>query len=99
VTSCDTSQQVYSVRRYYLLESLAADLRGEEAMADLFRQKQQSVPGTALADDFPSKSLLASAGYTTIEDVNGADAEELECAELTPKQAQAALSAIAALLT
>jgi hypothetical protein len=97
VTFCDPSQQVKSVRRYYLLERLAACAREDFAIGSVFRAKQEATSGTALPVDFPSLTLLAPAGYSTVEDIDGADLEELQCAGLTIKQAEAVLTALAAL--
>jgi hypothetical protein len=98
VTFCDPSQQVKSVRRYYLLERLAADARYDYSIGSVFRAKQEAEAATALPSDFPSLSILVAAGYSTIQDVDGADVEELQCAGLTTKQAEAALTALTALL-
>lgn len=97
MTFCDPSQQVRSYRRYCLLERLAANTREDFSIASVFRAKQEATPGTALPADFPSLALLATAGYSTVEDINGADLEELLCAGLTIKRAEAVLTALAAL--
>jgi hypothetical protein len=98
VTFCDPSQQVRSVRRYYLLERLAACARDDFAIASVFRAKQEAEPATPLPADFPSRAVLVAAGYSTVEDINGADLEELQCARLTTKQAVTVLTELAALL-
>lgn len=98
MTFLDPSQQVFSYRRYCLLECHAARRRCDIAVANVFLGKQQAEPGTSLAADFPDKAALALGGYTTVEDLRGADLCELECeAHLSKKQAQAVLSALAAL--
>lgn len=98
MTFCDPSQQVISVRRYYLLERLAAFRRDDFAIASVFRAKQEAESATALPADFPSRVLLVAAGYSTVEDINGADLEELLCAQLSTKQAETVLTELAALL-
>ena len=97
MTFCDPSQQVRSVRRYYLLERLAACEREDFAIASVFRAKQEAEAATALPVDFPSRAALVAAGYTTVEDIHGADLQELQCADLTTKQAETVLTAIAAI--
>jgi hypothetical protein len=42
-----------------------------------WRLKQKQEPGTALAGGFPASALLATAGYTCVEDLDGADVDEL----------------------
>lgn len=98
MTFCDPSQQVVSVRRYYLLERLAARRREDFAMSSVFRAKQEAEAATPLPIDFPSRAPLVAAGYSTVEDINGADIEELLCAKLTTKQAETVLTELAALL-
>jgi hypothetical protein len=67
------------VRRYYLrqryLASLDDELRG--GIEAVFRAKQEAIPATALPADFPFLGRLAAVGYTTIDDLHGADGEEL----------------------
>lgn len=93
------SQQVYSYRRYCLLERHAAKRRCEIGIANVFRAKQEEESATALPSGFPHAAELATGGYTTVQDINGADFDELECeAGLTQKQAQAVLTALGALL-
>ncbi len=84
-------------RRHYLLKRLEA--RAECSSLELaWRAKQEAEPGTALPTGFPSKATLADNGYTTEEDLDGADEAELEkTAGLRKYEATAALSALAAL--
>lgn len=85
-----------SVRRYYLLKRLAARQECEEE--GVWLGKQEGQPGTALPDDFPFRSKLVEAGYSTSEDLDGASPDELyEFAELFAPEAATVLAAVAAL--
>ncbi len=86
-----------SVRRYCLLKRRAHFDGGDLALAGVWRAKQEAEPGTTLPSDFPLRSLLASAGYVASEDLDGADAEELNSAGLSSAQADTVLAAFAAL--
>ncbi len=60
--------------------------------------KQEGVAAPALPSDFPSRAELVVAGYSTIDDVDGATAAELrQFARLSTSAAGAVLAAIAAL--
>ena len=85
-----------TVRRYYLLKRLAARQRCEEEGVWISKQEAQS--GTALPSDFPFRSQLVEAGYSTSEDLEGASADELfEFAELMAPEAAIVTAAAAAL--
>jgi hypothetical protein len=85
-------------RRYLLLKRLSSRTT-EDGLWNVWKQAQEAQPGTALSAGFPSLSALAEAGYTTIEDLDGADAAELKdnCG-LSARDAQAVLTALAPLL-
>jgi len=90
--------EVRRARRYYLLQRLAARDRCEPALEAAFRGKQEEQDGTLFASDFPSKATLEAAGYYAVEDVDGADTNELrEKAGLSESAAQAVIAAAAAL--
>lgn len=83
--------EIRNVRRFYLhkrLQSAADD-------ANVWQSKQESEPGTPLADGFPHKSDLAAVGYTTEEDLDGADQAELERAGFKANQAKKIIAALA----
>lgn len=80
-------------RRYYLLKRLAATLREDDVMAGAWQAKQEAEPGTALAVDFPYRSRLVAAGYSAVEDLDGATSEELQQSGFTPREAAAVLAA------
>lgn len=86
------------VRRFYLMKRLAA-LREQSGFDQVWQAKQEAEPGTALPSDFPNRAALVSAGYSTAEDLDGADADELRNnAGLHAAQATEVLNAAAALL-
>jgi hypothetical protein len=87
---------ITTARRYYLLKAQATDRDG--GFASTWWGKQEGEPGVALPTGFPSKAALAAAHYTTVEDLTGAGPNELAReACLTTKQAEAVLTALAAL--
>lgn len=63
----------------------------------IWRAKQEAEPGAPLPSDFPYAERLAAAGYTTQEDLDGADEEELRCLGFQVREAQRILAALAAL--
>ncbi len=79
-------------RRFYLLKRLAAKAE-QEPIEGVWRHYQEAETGTALAASFPSRAALVAAGYSTLQDIDGADAAELQRnAGLTSRQATAALT-------
>lgn len=83
-------------RRYYLLKRLAARRACEEE--GVWLSKQEAQPGTALAADFPFRTKLVEAGYSTSEDLDGACPDELyEFAGLFAPEAATVIAAAAAL--
>jgi hypothetical protein len=84
-----------SPRRYYLLKLLAARCLGREE--GVWISKLHEYPGAPLPLCFPSRAALLKAGYSTIDDVDGATPLELQMyARLSTKAAQAAIVAAAA---
>lgn len=65
-------------RRYCLLKRLYWLDLGDYALAGVWRARQEEQPGTALPSTFPFLSRLTARGYTTREDLYGADVYELE---------------------
>ncbi len=82
-------------RRYYLLKQIAIRARGCDALAAVFASKQSAQPGNQLPTEFPARAKLALRGYTTIEDIDGADASELGRAGLSSKEAALVIEAVA----
>lgn len=89
---------VKNARRYALLQSYVELSRDEMGLAGFWRAKQEERTGAALPVTFPFMSRLTAARYTTEEDLDGADADELQAnAGLSRREAQAVLTAAAAL--
>lgn len=84
-------------RRYYLLKRLVAEDFCDETFVEVWRAKQEAEPGTALPSDFPVLSKLSAKGYTTREDLDGADEAELASAGLKTNEARAVLAALVTL--
>ncbi len=85
-----------TVRRYYLLKRLAARQACEEEGVWIALQGQQL--GTDLPSDFPFRSQLVDAGYSTADDIDGAGADELlEFAGIMANEATIVIAAVAAL--
>lgn len=84
-------------RRFYLHKRLQARDECDDSER-VWQAKQEAEPGTALPADFPLNSELAASGYTTVEDIDGADEDELVKINLTSRQARAVLAALKPLL-
>lgn len=85
---------VESARRYYLLKGQAAARRYDFPLASAWHGKQLAEPGESLAEGFPLRARLASAGYVAREDLLGATVEELQQAGFTSREAAAVLAAL-----
>lgn len=83
-----------SPRRYYLAKRQAARRDERKALELAWQAKQEAEPGVELAETYPAREALAAAGYTTTEDLDGADVDELRAAGLSTKDAEAALAAL-----
>lgn len=84
-----------SPRRYYLLKRIAAKAE-DDGLEGVWRHKQEQESGTALPANFPLRATLVAAGYSTEEDLDGADAAELtKNTGLSTHQANAVLTAAA----
>jgi hypothetical protein len=91
---------VNTARRYYLGQRQDANFMNEEALACTWRWKQEQQPGTVLPDDFPMRAELTAVGYATVEDLNGADSQELQvCVQLSARDAHIVLTSLRKLLT
>lgn len=87
-----------SVRRHRLLKRLVATELGYVELAAVWRAKQEATAGTALPATFPFASSLAAVGYSTVEDLSGATADELVTyAALALRDAETVIRALAAL--
>lgn len=64
----------------------------------MWQSKQEGVPAQALPSGFPSRAALLAAGYSTVDDVDGASCAELrQYARISNTAAQAVIAAVAAL--
>lgn len=89
--------EVKSVRRYYLLKRLFCK-RAEDDNERVWQALQDEAAGDALPSTFPSREALVAAGYSTRQDLDGADEDELiEQVGLGRNEAKAVLAALAAL--
>lgn len=86
-----------SARRYYLGKRHESRRRLEFALEATWQAKQEAEPGTPIADGFPSKAKLGTAGYTTTEDLLGATLDELIWAGLSTTEATRVMSELAKL--
>lgn len=85
-----------TLRRYYLRAEVEARLRSDDAIALTLRAKRRAEPGTALPTSLGPATLsaLQAAGYFALEDLAGADEDELLDAGLSTAQATAVLRAM-----
>lgn len=88
--------ELKTVRRYYLKKRFFARQQLDEE--GLWIGKQEAEPGVALPATFPHIADLTGFGYTTIEDLDGADEFELTCVGLSTIEAKAVLVALAPLV-
>lgn len=89
--------EVKRPRRFYLHKRLQARDECDDSER-VWQAKQEAEPGVVLPAGFPLKTELAAAGYTTVEDLDGADEGELVKINLTSRQARAVLAALEPLL-
>lgn len=69
-----------TARRYRARKAAELAEAGQTAVAAAFRAKAEATPATPLPADFPGRDKLEAATpmpYTTYEDLNGANADEL----------------------
>lgn len=83
-----------SPRRYYLHKRIAATALGDTELAGVWRAKQEAIYWPSLPSTFPSRAALIAEGYTTVRDLDGADADELSDLGLTDAEASAVLAAM-----
>lgn len=87
------SREVRSKRRFYLHKRLTNDYD----MAAVWRSKQEAEPGDALPAEFPLRAKLAAIGYTTVQDLDGADEHELRRVGIAATDAAKVMAALAEL--
>lgn len=83
-----------SPRRYYLAKRHVANEYGDKGLALVWQAKQEAEPGTALPSDFPHLTTLTGCGYTTKEDLTGADVQELTELGFATREANTILTAL-----
>lgn len=80
------------------MKRLSARAQRLVAMELVWKAKQEAEPGAALPDDFAARAKLVEVGYSTKEDLDGADVDELvEYVCLSQQDAEAVLAAFAKL--
>lgn len=87
-----------SMRRVYLASARHFAQSDQHATADVYRAKQQAIAGDPLPENFPHLARLAELGYSTFQDIDGANADELTAAGLPRHQANEALARLAYIL-
>lgn len=95
--SDDCSTRLKSVRRFYLAKRHAAAALCDAALEAVWRGKQEAEAGIPLPASFPFRAELAALGYTAVEDLDGANADELVQLGMATKDANAVMAAFAAL--
>lgn len=80
---------------YLLARSLSNQTK--DGLADLWRGRQEAQASTALPAGFVLASRLATAGYTTVADLDGADEAELVSVGFAYHEARAILTAFSKL--
>lgn len=89
--------EIVSARRYYLHKRIIARAQNT-SLEPAWQARQEEMPGTALPASFPFLSELEAVGYTTREDLDGADADELvDHVSLSRRDAEAVIAAFQAL--
>lgn len=90
MAECDTH------RRYAFLKMRAAVGNGSPVSVawDGIRKGE---PGTELPQNLPARGALIAAGYLVVEEIDGADEDELTGAGLSSHQAAAVIAAVESL--
>jgi hypothetical protein len=89
--------QTKNTRRYYLLK-VVHSRELDDDWDTAWRAKQRSFPGAELPDDFPFRERLAAKDYSTVEDLDGADASELSRSGFSARDSIEILAALPPLL-
>ena len=86
--------EVKNLRRFYLHKRIEARVYEDSDLDTVWQSKQEAIAGTALAASFPHLAELTAIGYTTVDDIDGADEEELVRAGLSQHQATEVIAAL-----
>lgn len=98
MTDLDYGSPFLTLRRVYLKKRKMARQAGDLALSAVWQSRQEEQAGAALPVGFPHLADLTAAGYTTAQDLEGADESELvEWARISTSAARAVLAAYAAL--
>lgn len=89
-----SATSINTLRRFYLLKRRKARAYGDKGLEGVWRQKQEAQAGTSLDAAFPARAALVAAGYSTEEDLDGADIDELVEAGIPYHDASAAIAAL-----
>lgn len=89
--------EIRNLRRFYLLKRRSAILEDDDDTALIWQGKQDEQTGTPLPSDFVLRARLVEAGYSMIEDLDGADESELSAVDFSSREARAVLTAWEAL--
>lgn len=80
-------------RRYCFLKMRRGLLNGDDTDL-MWDGKRRAIAGTAIPAEFPARAALLRAGYLVVEELDGANASELQAAGLSSSQSAAVLAAI-----
>lgn len=83
--------EIRNVRRFYLHKRLQST---DSDNAKVWQAKQEAEPGTPLDAGFPLRADLVTLGYSTEQDLDGADQAELERAGFKANQAKKIIAAL-----
>lgn len=86
--------EINNHRRYCLLKAQFHATTFEFALRDGWLGKQLDIAGTALPVSVPHQDKLAAIHYATVEDLTGADTDELVAQGLSRAEAAAVLKAL-----
>jgi hypothetical protein len=83
---------VASARRWYWLLERRRAREGYPAAAGVFRGRRLAQPGTGLWPNLPGRAALAAYGVLAVEEVRGADPDELRAYGLDRRTAEALIA-------
>jgi deoxyribodipyrimidine photolyase-like uncharacterized protein len=86
----------YTPRRFYHRKRMNARFNGDRELEGHWRFKQENcTPATPMPQSIPYRDTLEAHGYSVLEDLVGADEDELVgVAELMPSEARDVLEAL-----
>lgn len=87
-----------TARRLALMARRTAQLDADDDNLPVMIALHERISATELPAHFPSRVALVAAGYSAVEDLDGADSAEIRALGLTDRQTTAVLAALAGLL-